>query len=316
MSDSLSKFTETCANLPPPGCGQNLHNTLLTPANHGVHAGLSDDEIFTGIRQSIPAGGRIVPDSEIRDAIDKARSSKAVGKAKSPRTKNATEPKFNINGQFAFDFILNAGTLDEAGLIESSPVRISENMEEHPALVLNSLYTREDMLFIGSKYSTGLENIRTCELWLGTFASGSVAGFEHIIPNPLTGVQGNTADGKPSFRSDNCVKTFRFAVMEFDNKPMEQQIRFWSGAINLGLPVAALIHSGGKSIHAWIRVDCKDVSEWESEVENKLFAQIFNPMGVDASCRNESRLSRMPGVNRADKGAWQRLIYLNPEVVA
>jgi hypothetical protein len=37
------------------------------------------------------------------------------------------------------------------------------------------------------------------------------------------------------------------------------------------------------------------------------------PLGCDPACRNESRLSRLPGHFRREKNAWQRLLYLNPD---
>ena len=83
------------------------------------------------------------------------------------------------------------------------------------------------------------------------------------------------------------------------------------------LPVRALILSAGKSIHAWVDVDCADAAEWEREVNGVLFPKFLVPLGCDPSCRNRSRLSRMPGYTRpADSkspGGMQRLIWLSPE---
>jgi hypothetical protein len=75
--------------------------------------------------------------------------------------------------------------------------------------------------------------------------------------------------------------------------------------------VVALLDSGGKSIHGWIRIDAENAGQWEERVEVKLF-DILTAVGADKACKNESRLSRMPGHFRSEKGRWQRLIYLNP----
>jgi hypothetical protein len=53
--------------------------------------------------------------------------------------------------------------------------------------------------------------------------------------------------------------------------------------------------------------------QWTETVENTVFARWLIPLGCDAACRNEARLSRLPGHYRADKGKWQRLLYLAPE---
>ena len=60
------------------------------------------------------------------------------------------------------------------------------------------------------------------------------------------------------------------------------------------------------------RVDCADAVEWEEGVENHLFPGYLKPLGMDPACKNESRLSRMPGHRRADTGQVQRVLYLAP----
>ncbi len=132
----------------------------------------------------------------------------------------------------------------------------------------------------------------------------------HIIPNPLTGLQGTTKSGSKSWRADDCVASFRFCVVEFDSIGMDEQLAFWAG---FKVPIAALIDSGGKSIHAWLRVDAPNRRAWEEEVEDLLFGQILGPMGVDTACKNEARLSRLPGAFRPDRGRWQHLLYLAPQ---
>jgi hypothetical protein len=118
-----------------------------------------------------------------------------------------------------------------------------------------------------------------------------------------------TKEGNLSYRADSCITAYRFAVMEFDALPFNAQIQFWAGA---KLPVSALIYSGGKSIHAWVRIDAGGVGEWQREIEGTLF-DVVKPLGIDGSCKNEARLSRMPGHFRANNRRWQRLLYLAPQ---
>lgn len=127
----------------------------------------------------------------------------------------------------------------------------------------------------------------------------------------VTGQVGLTKDGKPSFRADSCVKAFRFAVAEFDTMPRADQLAFW-WAVNL--PICALIDSGGKSIHGWIRTDGITTAEqWTDQVEQQLYGRYLTPLGCDGACKNEARLSRMAGHFRREKQKWQRLLYLCPE---
>jgi hypothetical protein len=130
----------------------------------------------------------------------------------------------------------------------------------------------------------------------------------------MTGREGTTKNGKPSFRSDNTVKAYRFCIVEFDDLPRESQISFWSAA---QLPVVCLIDSGGKSIHAWLDVQklvkVNSPIDWTTHIKNRLYDRNLTPMGVDSSCSNPSRLSRLPGHYRKEKGAYQRILWLSAE---
>jgi len=95
---------------------------------------------------------------------------------------------------------------------------------------------------------------------------------------------------------------------------MIEQLKFWSSA---KLPVVALIHSGGKSIHAWIdvqkraKVECAE--DWQTHIRGYLHDRLLAPLGVDAACSNPARLSRLPGHYREEKGQYQRLLWLSAE---
>jgi hypothetical protein len=180
-------------------------------------------------------------------------------------------------------------------------------------LLLLTLYRPDDLIWIGERYDEGIlgVTIRTAIEWVAYFRNGGKTG-PHIIPNPMTGHEGTTKDGKPSFRSDNTVLKYLHCVVEFDDLPREDQIRFWSAA---RLPVVCLIDSGGKSIHAWLdvqkRATVTTAEQWQSEIETKLYDQLLKPLGVDSSCKNASRLSRLPGHYRTGKGNYQKILWLS-----
>jgi len=89
-------------------------------------------------------------------------------------------------------------------------------------------------------------------------------------------------------------------VAEFENLSRADQLAFWAGA---QLPIAALIDSGGKSIHAWIKIpDVYTPEQWRLIVKETLYRKIL----VDPACSNPARLSRFPGHLRAEKGNWQK----------
>ena len=77
----------------------------------------------------------------------------------------------------------------------------------------------------------------------------------------------------------------------------------------LELPIACMVHSGGKSLHAIVRVDAQDYTEYRKRVEFLYDFLEKNGLRVDKQNRNPSRLSRMPGVTR--NGNRQYLVATN-----
>jgi RecA-family ATPase len=69
------------------------------------------------------------------------------------------------------------------------------------------------------------------------------------------------------------------------------------------------VHSGGKSLHAIVKVDASDYKEYQKHV-NYLYGYLEkNGLKIDTANRNPSRLSRMPGVTR--NGVLQTLVDTN-----
>lgn len=311
-SQALAMATETSARrheeyrrdltrLQPAGRGHNTHGSLLGVANKGVRAGISADTIASDIQRHLPPGDRAVTSAEIRAAVNKA----VLDNGRMPPTSVAPcGPRVD---RCLLDRLIETGRgAEPADIIRASPIPVPDDPREQQHLVLSTLYAPDEHLFIGDQFGA---EVLTAKAWLERLDAGSMPG-PHIIPNPLTGEEALTKEGRPSRRCDACVASFRFAVVEFDNLPVQDQLAFWSA---VRLPVAALIHSGGKSLHAWLRIDAPDRAAWERDVETELFAGRLIPLGVDACCRNESRLSRMPGATRTDTGLLQNLLYLAPE---
>ena len=103
----------------------------------------------------------------------------------------------------------------------------------------------------------------------------------------------NPLDGE-GVKNEN-VTSFKFALVESDTLPIvEQDIIFRK----LELPIAALVHSGGKSLHAIVRVDAADYEEYRKRVEFLYDFLEKQGVAIDKQNRNPSRLSRMPGLTR------------------
>jgi hypothetical protein len=298
------RYLAALRDMPPSG-GGGCHTALLRVANFGRQAGLNPDQIARDLADHAH-GTRTVTGGEIRAAVAKAFDSlSTIVPYANART---ARPGPLVDGAKLLKSIVERGAaFTEVDLWEASPERIDWPPEHDATELLQRLYAPEDLLFIGARYDTGAANVLAVSEWIERFERSGLIP-EHIIPNPLTGKEGLTKDGKASYRADSCVAQFRFAVVEFDTLPREQQIQFWAG---VKLPVVALLDSGGKSVHGWIRIDAANANEWTRRVESKLF-DILTVLGADGACKNEARLSRMPGHFRAEKDRWQRLLYLDP----
>ena len=114
----------------------------------------------------------------------------------------------------------------------------------------------------------------------------------------------NPLDGK-GVRNDN-VTDYRYALVESDEIDVAQQNAILR---ELELPIAALVHSGKKSLHAIVRVEAPDYEEYRRRVEYLYDVCRKNGLKPDKQNKNPSRLSRMPGVVRG--GHKQFLIATN-----
>ena len=308
---ALIRYNLALNSIPAPG-GNGCHPALMSVANLGVFANLDPEQIFNDIRRSIPTGGRKVTNNEIRKTIDKAFRDHQ-GSTFIPRPR----PRPVVNdGKVALRKIISQSKKsDDVDLWEISPLRLLDDPAADAILLLKTLFKPEDLIFIGDRHDRGIlsQTIRTVTDWVSYFqAGGATAPF--IIVNPLSGEPAPTKGGdKETLRGDLCVKNFKYCLIEFDNLSREDQIRFWS---QVKLPITALIDSGNKSIHGWIDVQrlakIETQEKWQSEIKMRLYDRILKPLGVDVSCSNPARLSRLPGHWR-EKEAIQRILWLSPE---
>lgn len=109
-------------------------------------------------------------------------------------------------------------------------------------------------------------------------------------------VRFNPMDGK-GVKNEN-VAQFRYALVESDNMDLEKQ-----NAIvrELELPIATLVYSGAKSIHAVVRIEATNKEEYKKRVDYLYKICKKNGLNVDEQNKNPSRLSRLPGFMRGDK---------------
>ena len=131
---------------------------------------------------------------------------------------------------------------------------------------------------------------------------GSVIG--DYDPEAGAWIRFNPLDGA-GVKNANVVE-YKYALIESDDMPIDTQ-----NAIirELRLPVACLVHSGKKSLHAIVKVQADTYDIYRKRVDYLYEVCRRNGLHVDTQNRNPSRLSRMPGVMRA--GRKQFLVDCN-----
>lgn len=99
--------------------------------------------------------------------------------------------------------------------------------------------------------------------------------------------------------TDANVTDFRYCLIESDDggTTLEEQ---YAQLKATNLPIAALTWSGGKSLHAVVKVGAKSMTEYQAKVNYIYDALAKNGIEVDQQTRNPSRLTRMPGFKRGN----------------
>lgn len=147
---------------------------------------------------------------------------------------------------------------------------------------------------------------RTYDEMMKSLAKGTQDGFDEAVGtlnNDETGawIRINPFDGNGA--KDVNVTDYRHALIEFDNKPIDEQVAIYH---KLELPCRCIVHSGGKSAHAIVSIGAKDIEEYRKRVDFMYKVLEDNGLSFDKANRNPSRYSRLPGVLR--KGNKQFII--------
>ncbi|MBU3665725.1 MAG: hypothetical protein FGM15_07605 [Chthoniobacterales bacterium] len=133
---------------------------------------------------------------------------------------------------------------------------------------------------------------RTAAQWIRHIEAKG--GIEEVFPAKL-GLYVRINPMRDGGARNQDVAAFRHVLVEFDCDaagqpiPKEKQL---AAIVTSGLPVSALIDSGNKSLHAWIRVDAPDEAQYRLRVD--AVYEKFKHLNLDRQNRNPSRLSRCP----------------------
>lgn len=135
--------------------------------------------------------------------------------------------------------------------------------------------------------------------------SGSIENaIGTINTNAGVYVRFNPLDGKGE-NNDNVTRR-KYCLVESDKDSIEKQSALFK---EMNLPILFLINSGGKSLHAIVKIDAENAQQYKSRVRELYEFCKKNGLTPDEQDKNESRFSRLPGVKRGDK--WQYIVERN-----
>ena len=320
----------TRAQLASPAPIGQRHEQIKRVVLPLLGAGLTPDAVFVQLRSMYEPD---VSDREIRDLIEWAiaKNPQPCGNGSSRndnvRTLQVPEKPERVTAEQAWANVekwLGTFRSDQCDLWHVSPWRPLEDWKLDSLMLLAALYGKDEHVNIVTGFTIeekddkrkanpqGAGKILLRDQWMRWIRDHGTPQSEAgawIRPNPVKKIGG----GKAGAVTDNDVTSYRFTILESDLLPAELALSLWA---RLPLPVAAIISSGGKSPHAWIKLDCADAADYHSKVDR--IYTLLARFSLCQSNKNESRLSRLPGAQREigkqGDGA-QRLYYLNPDPI-
>ena len=166
--------------------------------------------------------------------------------------------------------------------------------DEYVGFVVSSIENEKGKFIPGNRGNFRMtagqivEGLHSCNGDIGSVIGDyNQAAGAWIRFNPLNGEGVRNTD----------IASFKYALVESDSLDIGKQL---SIIHQLELPVAAVVYSGAKSIHAIVKVDASDNKEYRERVSYLYKICDKNGLEVDSQNKNPSRLSRMPGCVRGD----------------
>jgi hypothetical protein len=283
----------------PGNRDQAAWHAFLRAGSLGIDPDAAAKEVASRIKA---AGGTFTPaklQSQLRRAYARAgrEASEMKTLVKPPKVDFSPE-KLQRLASAAPD--INEGWLAARSPLDPATVTSTQFLQTlyrpgEKVVVFTDFQSQGQCLFeIGASEPTSLPTEGSQGVW---FLSNPVDG--HFYPNPRQ-------EDKLSRRSEESVTSWRYLVLENDAADSHQWL---ACLVQLPLKIAAIYTSGGKSIHALVRLDAPSKAHWDAQRDRiKLITVI---LGADPNAMTAVRLSRLPGTRRGDRP--QQLLYLNPE---
>lgn len=231
-----------------------------------------------------------------------------------PTTKSKSQPKVALNGhsmRIDFDDSPPSEHIVEEGWIETEEFKEPGN-EWNPIkdviAYLTALYDPSDIIgyVMKSRFIADRNKYIPSDKGTYTVTCGQVLdelnktnsvekAFGSYDKNGGAWIRINPLDGQ-GVKNDNVID-YRYTLIESDNMDLGTQLAVM---LSLKLPIVAIVYSGGKSLHAIVRIGANSYAEYRSRVEYLFKVCEKNGLTLDKQNKNPSRLSRLPGCYRGE----------------
>jgi hypothetical protein len=186
-------------------------------------------------------------------------------------------------------------------------------------LIFTRFYSQGDFLHVAGGESYRLGDKPGLKAAPSPLPTGAKEGV-WFLTAPVTGQWEPIPDPEPRMgrRHEACATRFPYLLLESDTAEESLWVK---ALVQLPLSIVALYTSGGKSVHALVKVDCDSKADFDACRD--IARAVLCPLGADGAAATAIRLSRLPGCQRMgknepagyrryDQPRLQRLVYLNP----
>lgn len=291
---------------PPPLQGINLW--VMSAACRLQRQGCSEDQALAYLRSQEPVLRRRYQRGEVERAVAKVYGTPSKRASDTARIKLAFNPrKLRRVAQriesIDFDWFRRRSPIDIDGRFIETFLHTLSNPGER-ILCFQNIKSQGQYVWehLGGMCLTG-----PLQTWRHGLADGA-----WFLPQPVTGeflelerLQGDHNPTGRSRRCEECITSFRWAVLESDEADTGEWLR---ALAQLPLPITSIVTSGGRSIHALVLINAASKEEWVDAVRGSL-APIVTTLGADAASLSAVRLTRLPFVHRGAQE--QLLLFLN-----
>lgn len=182
-------------------------------------------------------------------------------------------------------------------MFEDSPLRVCDCT---PPEIIQMLFDPNELVCCGTKYKSRALPVHDC------FSISDVD--DCIVPNPSRLAIGIGMSGKENAHCRDATGKRKYIVIESDREEQSFDdkasiIRYLRDGV--GAELKMVVHSGGKSLHAWFKSSGNNLTDWK-------FMQFACELGADKEMWRPEQFTRTPNAVSSKYNLRQKCLYFDP----